>query len=515
MGEKSELQHIPRAVDALVLSEARSSLIARGRSNAKSLLARKPEPLLRARVKLNGKWGLIDKTGRLVVEPFCCEICDFSCGMAAFSDVPVQRNRKLYQRPIEDFYGRQDKQLEYSSDYCGYCLGNWGFVDVNWRIAIPARFKRVRNFSENMAGVSEGAKWGFLSNDGCFAIQPRFEAVGDFSGGLCVAKLNGKYGFIDRRGEFVIKPSFSYLWDFSEGLACAEIDKKYCFIDRTGEIVISPIFDSAEDFVGGVAQAELNGKSCIIDPSGSVIFTYSSAANGLCPNREEKVGSFIDGVALVSGSYCDFASKYGHNADDCNERCLDEECSWNYGYYIDKAGEPIPMPEGLIGIGDFSEGLGLIGKLCYRWETGMNICRFGFIDNLGVVKIAPQFNSAESFTEGTARVFTDEEEWRLIDKEGNLVDDPNKESTDSQEGDELVKDGLVSIEVNGLYGFEDETGRVVIEPKFAWLDYFSNGMARFNTSRFRDGKWGFIDKTGKMVISPQFEEAQDFETIFP
>jgi hypothetical protein len=36
-------------------------------------------------------------------------------------------------------------------------------------------------------------------------------------------------------------------------------------------------------------------------------------------------------------------------------------------------------------------------------------------------------------------------------------------------------------------------------------------MARFNTSRFRDGKWGFIDRTGEAVIPPQFDEAQDFE----
>ena len=57
MADKSELQHIPRTVDALVLSEARSSLIARASNDAKAIMARKPEPALRAKVKLNGKWG--------------------------------------------------------------------------------------------------------------------------------------------------------------------------------------------------------------------------------------------------------------------------------------------------------------------------------------------------------------------------------------------------------------------------------------------------------------------------
>jgi hypothetical protein len=121
----------------------------------------------------------------------------------------------------------------------------------------------------------------------------------------------------------------------------------------------------------------------------------------------------------------------------------------------------------------------------------------------------------EDFSEGTALVETPQGERRLIDKSGNFVDALNKEAADSRNGDVVVKEGLVSIEVNGLYGFEDEMGRVVIEPKFAWLDYFSNGMARFNTSRHRDGKWGFIDRTGKTVIPPQFDDAQDFEILSP
>ncbi|MGC8536625.1 MAG: tetratricopeptide repeat protein [Rhizomicrobium sp.] len=42
MADKSELQHIPRAVDALVLSETRSGLIARARRDAACLMECKP-----------------------------------------------------------------------------------------------------------------------------------------------------------------------------------------------------------------------------------------------------------------------------------------------------------------------------------------------------------------------------------------------------------------------------------------------------------------------------------------
>jgi TPR repeat protein len=44
VGDKSELQKVPRAVDALVLSEARASLIARARTDAARLVTSKPVP---------------------------------------------------------------------------------------------------------------------------------------------------------------------------------------------------------------------------------------------------------------------------------------------------------------------------------------------------------------------------------------------------------------------------------------------------------------------------------------
>ena len=528
MSDKPELQHIPGADAALVLSEARSSLIIRGRNDAKSLLAHKPEPVLRARVKSDGKWGLIDKSGRYVVEPFYCVIRDFACGMAAFSDVPVQRSKRLYQRAIDDMGGREDKPLEYPSGWGYHEAGNWGFLSEEWNIAIPARFKWVRDFSEDLAGVSQNGKWGFLSKDGNFAIEPRFEVVGDFFEGICLAKLNGKYGFIDRSGEFVVQPRFRYLWNFSEGLACGETDRKYCFINRGDQIVIPPVFDVASDFHDGIAHAELNGRSCIINPIGSVVFVCAEESDGNSRFEKEKIGCFGDGLARVSGRYLAPLSDCSHDHPGCNGVCTDdpcscprsslvcEKCSSNYGYYIDKVGKQIPMPQGIVGIGDFSEGLALVGKPWTRWEDGQTYYRMGYINTQGEIVISPQFESAEDFADGTARVYTEQEEWRLIDKSGNFVDFAVAGGGDHCKDNESIKsEELVRIEADGLYGFADRSGNVVIEPRFSWVGHFSNGMARFSTDGESAGKWGYIDRAGATVISPQFDGAEDFEAVAP
>jgi hypothetical protein len=73
------------------------------------------------------------------------------------------------------------------------------------------------------------------------------------------------------------------------------------------------------------------------------------------------------------------------------------------------------------------------------------------------------------------------------------------------------QDDLVYFEQNGLYGYLNSRGNVVIEPKFPFAAArFSEGVA--NVSICTDGGflWGFIDKSGKFAIPPSFEDAKPF-----
>lgn len=56
-------------------------------------------------------------------------------------------------------------------------------------------------------------------------------------------------------------------------------------------------------------------------------------------------------------------------------------------------------------------------------------------------------------------------------------------------------------------GFIDKTGKVLIEPKYKKISYFSEGLAAVSP----DGEnWGYIDKTGKMVVEAKFYEPTSF-----
>lgn len=65
---------------------------------------------------------------------------------------------------------------------------------------------------------------------------------------------------------------------------------------------------------------------------------------------------------------------------------------------------------------------------------------------------------------------------------------------------------LFRIYENGLYGYIDSTGKIVIPPKYKNAGEFSEGLAPVR----ENGYYGYIDETGKYVIDPQYDYAENF-----
>jgi hypothetical protein len=63
-------------------------------------------------------------------------------------------------------------------------------------------------------------------------------------------------------------------------------------------------------------------------------------------------------------------------------------------------------------------------------------------------------------------------------------------------------------DTNGKWGYKNQSGIIVIQPKFEIAGSFSdNGLANVMSNE----KWGYIDKSGKFVIQPQFDDAGSFD----
>lgn len=137
------------------------------------------------------------------------------------------------------------------------------------------------------------------------------------------------------------------------------------------------------------------------------------------------------------------------------------------------------------------------------YDTGY---RSGYINRAGKVIVEPQFEDADEFFEGRARVSVDGK-WGYIGPTGRFVVPPTYDCAEN------FSEGLARVTVGKKYGYIDKNGRIAVPIKFAVhaitdAPIFRSGLAPAPNP---DGEGrGYIDRRGRMVIAPCFLSAQPF-----
>ena len=306
-------------------------------------------------IQQNGKWGFMDQTGKIIINPqFDTLILDLD----------------LFQATFDSSEGLSPVKV---GDKCGY-------IDKNGRFVINPQFDVAGNFSEGLARVKVGDKWGYINRTGRFVINPQFGDAKNFRDGLSVVDINAKWGYIDKVGKYIIFPQFNYAAAFSEGLASVMLGKKWGYIDKIGKYVIYPQFEDARNFNEGVAPVRFGSKWGYIDKTGKNIINpqYDSAYD------------FSEGLArVVIGTKWGYIDKTGQYvismqfdwASNFSEGMASVKLGDKWGY-IDKTGKYIINPQfdqadgykdGLASV-EIKGNLNYIDKAGkYIWNPGLNI----------------------------------------------------------------------------------------------------------------------------------------------
>lgn len=174
------------------------------------------------------------------------------------------------------------------------------------------------------------------------------------------------------------------------------------------------------------------------------------------------------------------------------------------------------------------------------WVRGSNY-KYALINREGLLLTDYQYDEVSNFTYGLARVkiTTSDgiEKYGCINKNGKLVLDTIYDYISNN-----TNGSHILIKQNGLYGYSDRNGTLIVPPKYISALSFSEGLACVNFSNrleyidefgrtvytlpaeckdgreFKEGmaavlvgnKWGYIDKAGNFIIPAQFNYAGDF-----
>gem|GEM_PF-1960337 len=327
----------------------------------------------------NGKWGITDNHGKVLIEPeydYIHRFWKFSEGL-----IPVKTGEK------------------------------WGYIDRTGKMTIAARYDEAEPFYDGVAEVGIYGKRGYIDKAGNVVIPLKYEYVWDFNDGLLrVTCFGGAEGIVDRNNrEIFMNRNFS-VCDFKNGFARIHNKEngRWGFIDSNGRIAVTPAYDFADDFHEGMAQVTLNDKVGYIDENGKVVITP----------QYDFAGRFSDGLAVVktNGKFGAINLKgefvipavhellYGFSEGLAGARTGEK-----YGF-IDSKGKMVIAPD-FDDVSRFSEGFAAV-KINGKW---------GYVNTEGRLVIPARFDTAWGFSDGKATVILDRIYYR-IDKTGAITD---------------------------------------------------------------------------------------------
>jgi hypothetical protein len=244
----------------------------------------------RAIVKLDKKWGFIDKTGKEIIPVIYEQAGYFYEEVTSVKEngkwyiIDTMNNRKPVRRDIDNLASFQEGlaavKLRGQS--------GWGFMDKQEKIVIPPLYESPSSFQNGLADVKRDGKTGFINKKGKVVVPLHYDGYPHFSDGMAAVSLNDKYGFVNTKGTLVIPIQYSNVYSFYDGMAIIPISGKYGCINKKGETVIPFIYDEMYSAEGDFAVVK-DGKGYFIDAKQNVLF----------PEVYQSVDGFKDGTALV------------------------------------------------------------------------------------------------------------------------------------------------------------------------------------------------------------------------
>lgn len=355
-------------------------------------------------------------------------------------------------------------------------------------------------FIDGIQTTQKDDKFGFKREDGTVIIEPTYMFVDKFHGDYCLVfkdydhcgmidrnghevlptiysdvsyplegmfrvKRGELWGFCDSTGREVIECQYRSASGFSEGVAVALFDidsitSLYGYIDRQNNIVLPAVYEYAFPFQEGYAVVKQYDRYGIIDHGGRT----------MVPCKYMEVTSMLDGRFIALDPQSGEAALFNNKFKQLTPFKYDDVKHYGEGFYV----------------------VVKDGKMTFLDSKGNE--RFGWHDEVG------------GFIGGYTYV-REGDKWGIMNNKGKYILPVEYDNSGFRSQEYVFSDGLALIEKEGLYGFCDTKGKIVIAPQYQSALHCTEGLIPVK----RDGMWGFIDKNGRDAIDFVFDAASYFE----
>lgn len=469
------------------------------------------------RVRQNGKYGFVDKTGKIVIAAKYDAADAFSEG---FATVLLDNAQFFIDKKGIDVFKKSFKMISAFSDGLAMCSNNEGkrgFIDKKGNEVIPITLDAAFPFQSGLAPVRfNGEKiWKAINTKGeiVFTFPDKVKSVmGSFSDSMAMVYVDGPagynvhYDFVNTKGEFICDVPYASAQPFKNGRAIIAYENK----DRKSGSM--QFFKYGLIKKGGreIVRAQY---SCLQESPIPGIYFYSNNSTSISGC---KGWGLLDsnGKELTTASYQSFTK-----LNDTTFLCKDQ--SLTFWYLITTEGKKLlstPDHEYYFSIAGADTLLILTYKSTNMSGTGYNDVKTVYNIHTGLLK-ENAFNGITIYTKQRLLLIEDWEHsgGTLMTTSGKVLIDKIQTDIPYPANTLLDKASLLLLKKSGEQDFRLynlNTGKFVGTNlqfvKDKRLGYYDNHYSEGLMAAGQKDKWGFIDSTGKFKIPPIYEEVQDF-----
>lgn len=419
-------------------------------------------------VKLNKKWGLINKQGELVLPPEYSAIDEFD----EYGYAVMQRNGMvglLNEAGREVLAARYDDIKVLDHDLIAVMdLGEWMVINLEGETILDKGYTKVEVWRGDYLAFQQNGKWGVVTKHGQQVVPPRFDEVYQEGDQFFITRKGDLLGVIAARGQMVLENEASEVRIFNDSLLFYRLGRDWGAVNNRGREIIPAKYKSFRRLSDLFITLEENNH----------VYLFSIPCGQLISDREyDEFYSFSRRYVLAKEN-----RRLGL-LDFCGRTVLEPKYSEIQAYQRDMFRVNVNGKWGVVNIDNeviipvgYDYIAPLKGAVCLVKKDG----KFGVVNSRGEEVIEPAYGRIElSSLQAKAYPLEHHEngESQLtvfsFDRSGNLIDDSNFNNH-------------FTVRIAGRRPEEPQTGEALYQlENFEW--FYSPREDRWGLRKLSDG----------------------------
>lgn len=422
-------------------------------------------------VYTNGKWGVIDSNGTIIIEPTMEELITIPDNKTDLfiCTYDVDYTNQTYQTKV---LNAKQKELFEKYDLVE-AIENHDKNNILW-------------YEEGVLKVKKGNKYGLINYAGKEMLPVEYDEIQALEGvknSLLLLKED-KLGLCDNKGRIVINPEYEEIQaineEYQNGYIVSKNQGQYGIMDFNGKVILETKYEKIKQITGNNKYVVTkDGKTIVIDKDENIIINggfddiVQINKDNMIFVKNNKYGAFnTQGEQIIKPEY--------------------QELSYTFGdYYIAKN-------SGKYGIITQEEVKVPFEYASISYRKGADFLELEKANEMNTIVLNSEL---EKVVEGIISEVNLEKGYLRI-RVGDEYKYYNVKFEEKTAQEILTNNTLFLSKKDGKYGYVDKEGNVVVD--YIYEDGLEQNEFGYVAVK-KDGKWGALDKTGTQVAENKYE----------